>query len=93
MKRLLAMLIAGMLIGPLAHADCVTGASMALSFTVLDAHTIVLNGPRKILITSFAFFYPTSDVKILEDSFCDYASNVLFVDGEVVSVNHVTTIN
>lgn len=76
-----------------AHADCVTGAKLALNFTVVDEHTIILDGPQKIVITSFAFFYPSSSVKVLKDSFCDYASDVLLVDGTAVGVNQVTEIN
>ena len=72
-----------------AHADCVVGAKMALSYVVLDSHTIILKVSNGILIKSFHFFNTVSSVSVLKDSFCDYESAVLYVDGEVVDVQQV----
>jgi hypothetical protein len=88
MKRTVA-LIAFTLLGGQAMADCVVGAKMALSYTVLDSHTIVLKVGNGILIKSFHFFNSASQVSVLKDSFCDYESAVLYVDGEVVDVQQV----
>jgi hypothetical protein len=75
-----------------APADCIVGAKLKLQFVVLDSHTILLKGGggSDILIKSFAFFYPTSQVTVLKDSFCDYESAVLYIDGQVVDVQQVT---
>jgi hypothetical protein len=73
------------------QADCVYGAKSKMSFVILDSHSILLkNGPGKdILIKSFSFFYSSSSVTILKDSFCDYESAVLYVDGNVVDAQQV----
>lgn len=78
-----------------AHADCVVGAKSETSFRVLDSNTILLSGgyPAQILIKSFSFFSPTSNVSVLKDDFCDFDSNVLYVDGETVDVQQVKEIN
>ena len=74
-----------------AKADCVFGAKGKASFVILDSHTILLkNGPgRDIVIKSFSFFYSGSSVSVLKDSFCDYESAVLYVDGQVVDAQQV----
>jgi len=72
-----------------AHADCVVGAKMTLNYVVLDAHTIILKVGNGILVKSLHFFNSASSVSVLKDSFCDYDSAVLYVDGEVVDVQQV----
>ena len=74
-----------------ANADCIFGAKSKTSFVILDSHTILLkNGPGKdILIKSFSFFNSGSSVSVLKDSFCDYESAVLYVDGQVVDAQQV----
>jgi hypothetical protein len=92
MKALPAVTAASMLVlANTAAADCIVGAKLSLQFIVVDAHTIILKnaGGHDILIKSFAFFYPTSQVTILKDSFCDYASAVLYVDGQVIDAQEV----
>ena len=65
------------------RADCVIGAKSKTYYTRLDAHTIVLSGGYggNILIKTFGFIYPTSDVVILKDVFCSYEDAVLYIDG------------
>jgi len=77
-----------------ANAECVVGAQSAITFRVLDTHTIVLSGGPSgaILIKSFAFFNTSSSVSVLKDDFCDFDSNVLYVDGEAVDVQQVKSI-
>jgi hypothetical protein len=77
-----------------ANAECVLGAQEATTFRVLDTHTIVLSGGPSgaILIKSFAFFNSSSNVSVLKDDFCDFDSNVLYVDGEAVDVQQVKAI-
>ena len=89
LKTLLALVVA--LFALNANADCVFGAKSKMSYVVLDAHTILLkNGPGKdILIKSFAFFNTASSLTVLKDSFCDYESAVLYLDGQVVDVQQV----
>jgi hypothetical protein len=72
-------------------ADCVFGAKSKMSFIILDTHSILLkNGPGKdILIKSFSFFYSSSSVTVLKDSFCDFESGVLYVDGQTVDAQQV----
>jgi hypothetical protein len=74
-----------------ANADCVIGAKMKISFTVLDTHTVMLRGGggKDILIKTFSFLYSSSQVTVLKDSFCDYESAVLYVDGEVIDAQQV----
>ena len=73
------------------NADCVFGAKSKTSFVILDSNTILLkNGPGKdILIKSFSFFNSGSSVSVLKDSFCDFESAVLYVDGQVVDAQQV----
>lgn len=73
------------------QADCVYGAKSKMSFVILDSNTILLkNGPGKdILIKSFSFFNSGSSVRVLKDSFCDFESAVLYVDGQVVDAQQV----
>jgi len=73
------------------RADCVIGAKSKTYYTRLDAHTIVLSGGfgGSILIKTFGFIYPTSNVVILKDAFCSYDEAVLYVDGEVCDANSV----
>jgi hypothetical protein len=89
MKNIIFIVLA--LLSLVSHADCVYGAKSKMSFVVLDSHSILLkNGVGKdILIKSFAFFYSSSSVTVLKDSFCDYESAVLYVDGEAVDVTQV----
>ena len=70
-------------------ADCVFGAKDSSTFQIIDSNTLILKGYKNILIKTFCFVYPTSNVTVLKDSFCDYDSNVLYVDGEVCNVNEV----
>ena len=76
-------------------ADCVVGAKQKTSFTVLDSHTLLLQGGPgpDIIIKTFAFILKTSTVKILKDDFCRYESAVLYIDEEVVDVNKVTKVD
>ena len=88
-KIIVAILFA--VVGLSAHADCIYGAKSKMSYVVLDSHTILLKGGvgKDILIKSFSFFYSTSQVTILKDSFCDYESAVLYVDGATVDAQQV----
>ncbi|MDC6177370.1 hypothetical protein [Ralstonia solanacearum] len=92
-KSLLAAL--ALLAVTTAHADCVVGASLATTFRVLDSHTIVLysGSTPKILIKTFSFFYPSSSVTVLKDSFCDFESAVLYVDNQAVDAQQVKRLN
>lgn len=74
-----------------ARADCVLNAKSKTSYVVLDSNTIILKGGigKDILIKSFSFFYSSSQVTVLKDSFCDYESAVLYVDGQVVDAQQV----
>jgi len=74
-----------------ASADCVFGAKSSTKFRVLDSHALLLEGSfsGSILLRSFSFFNQYSRVTVLKDSFCDYASDVLYVDGMTVSVQEV----
>ena len=75
-------------------ADCVYGAKNKTKVTVLDSHTIILQGGAgpDIIIKTFAFIARASSITVLKDSFCSYDSAVLYVDGEVVDVNQVTKV-
>jgi hypothetical protein len=73
-----------------ASAGCVVGAKMATTFTVLDSHTLILHsGSHNIMIKTFAFFYPSSSITVLKDSFCSFESAVLYIDGQVVDAQQV----
>ena len=70
--------------------DCVYGAKLATSFTVLDSNTLILKGPYlKILVKTDCLVSSLSNVSILKDSFCDYEDAVLYIDGEVCGVSLV----
>lgn len=79
------------LVPALALGDCILNAKSKTSYVILDSHTILLKGGigKDILIKSFAFFYATSQVTVLKDSFCDYESAVLYVDGQVIDAQQV----
>jgi hypothetical protein len=74
-----------------AVADCILNAKSKTTYEVLDSHTILLKGGigNAILVKSFAFFHSSSQVTVLKDSFCDFESAVLYVDGEVVDAQQV----
>jgi len=75
-------------------ADCVYSAKSKSKFTRLDNHTIILQGGTggDIIVKTFCFIYATSEVQVLQDSFCSYASAVLYVDGEVCDARQVTKV-
>jgi hypothetical protein len=93
MRAGIARAVAAVLMGSAitASAECVIGARNSTAFRVLDSHTLVLSGGPSgaILIKSFAFFTTSSSVSVLKDDFCDFDSNVLYVDGEAVDVQQV----
>ena len=74
-----------------ARADCVVGASLAMNFIVINPNTIMLRlgSSGGIVIKTFSFIYPSSSVTVLKDSFCDFESGVLIVNGEVVDAQQV----
>ena len=74
-------------------ADCVYGAKGSTSFKVLDSNTIILQGYKNILVKTSCFISSTSEVSILKDDFCDYDSNVLYIDGEACDVNQVRNLD
>lgn len=76
-------------------ADCVYGAKDKTSFTVLDNHTVILQGGYgpDIVIKTYAFIYSSSDITVLKDDFCSYDSAVLYIDGEVADANQVTKVD
>lgn len=80
-----------LLISNLAVADCVFNAQGKTRFSRLDSHTIILSGGagRDIMLKTFCFIYRTSEVQVLQDSFCSYASDVLYIDGNVCGVNKI----
>lgn len=86
MRKLAALLLS---VCCSAQADCVVGAKMALSYKILDSHTLLLEVGNGILVKSFHFFQSGSSILVLKDSFCDFESAVLYVDGEVVDVQQV----
>ena len=61
----LAVAIGTLGISHSALADCVVGAKLKMSYTVLDNHTILLKGGggKDILVKSFAFFYSSSQLR------------------------------
>lgn len=75
-------------------ADCVYGAKDKTKFTVLDSHTIILQGGigSDIIIKTYAFINRGSSITVLKDSFCSYESAVLYIDGQVVDVNQITKV-
>jgi hypothetical protein len=96
MKRLVSLIatLALVSVGTSAHADCILNAKSKTSYVVLDSHAIILKGGigKDILIKSFAFFYSSSQVTVLKDSFCDYENAVLYVDGELVDAQQVKSL-
>ena len=75
-------------------ADCVYGAKDKTKFTVLDSHTVILQGGpgSDIIIKTYSFINRSSSITVLKDSFCSYESAVLYIDGEVVDANRVTKV-
>ena len=89
-KLLTAFCITAFISSHPAKVDCVVGASMALSFNILDNSTIILNGPSKILIKTYCYcFYAGTTVTVLKDSFCSYEHAVLYVNGTAVDAQDV----
>lgn len=78
-----------------AHADCVINARTKTQYRILDSHTVLLSGGvgSEILIKTFSFFSPGSQVSVLKDSFCDYESSVLYIDGEAADAQQVKNLN
>jgi hypothetical protein len=74
-----------------ATGDCILNAKSKTSYVILDSHTILLKGGigNDILIKSFAFFNTASQVTVLKDSFCDFETAVLYVDGQTVDAQQV----
>ncbi len=94
MKKLINAMIFISLLITVSQADCVYGAKDKTSFQVLDSNTLLLKGGygSNIIIKTYAYFYSSSDVQVLKDSFCSYDSAVLYIDGEVVDAQKVTKI-
>ena len=85
-----ALCAAAIVCGHAANADCVVGASIATSYSILDSSTIIINGPSKMLIKTYCHcFYAGTQITVLKDSFCSYDSAVLYVDGTAVDVQDV----
>lgn len=78
-----------------AHAECVLGQSTATGFRVLDPHTFVLMGgvAGYTMIRTFAFLQPSSNVAVAKDSFCDFESGTLVVDGQRIDIQEVKHLN
>jgi hypothetical protein len=93
-KNILAILLFSLVSLTSVQADCVYGAKNKTSFKVLGSSTILLSGGygQDILIKTYSYFYSTSDVTVLKDSFCSYDSAVLHIDGEVVDAQSVTSL-
>lgn len=80
------------LASPVVQADCVYGAQSKTFYTRLDDHTLVLRGGvvgQDIVLRTYAFVLPYSQVTVLKDQFCSYELGVLNVDGQVWDVNQV----
>ena len=75
-------------------ADCVYSAKDKSKFTVLDNHTIILQGGPgpDIIIKTYSFINRASSITVLKDSFCSYESAVLYIDGEVADAKQVTKV-
>ena len=75
-------------------ADCTYNAKDKSKFTVLDSHTIILQGGPgpDIIIKTYSFINRASSITVLKDSFCSYESAVLYIDGEVADANQVTKV-
>lgn len=91
MKILTVTAISLILTSQLAYSECVIGVKGSTKYQVIDSHTLILTGGYggTFLLKSFSFFQPTSQVTVLSDSFCDFASAVLYVDGQKVDVQQV----
>jgi hypothetical protein len=95
MKRLNKMMFFMMLSLALpaanSYAECVAGTKSKTTFRVIDGHNILLSGGYgpEIFIKTFDYFNQYSRVEILMDSFCDYQTGVLYIDGRIVNVNEV----
>ena len=91
-KSILTILLFSLVTLTSVQADCVYGAKDKTSFQVLDSTTLMLKGGygSNIIIKTYAYFYSSSDVKVLKDSFCSYENAVLYIDGEVVDAQQVT---
>jgi hypothetical protein len=94
-KPLIAAGVVAFLIAGPASADCVIGAKSKTQYQVLDSHTIMLSGGYggQIILKSFQFFQPSSQVSVLKDSFCDFDNAVLYIDGEPVDIQQVKNID
>ena len=94
MKKVIYMLLLLSVSITIGQADCVYGAKDKTSFQVLGNNSILLTGGygSDILIKTYSYFYSSSDVKVLKDSFCSYDNAVLYIDGEVVDTQKVTQI-
>ena len=94
MKKLIGAIICIASLVTVSQADCVYGAKDKTSFQVLDGNTLMLKGGygSNIIIKTYSYFYSSSNVQVLKDSFCSYDSAVLYIDGEVVNAQQVTRI-
>ena len=93
-KNSLPIIFCLLILSAPSFADCVYGAKSKAKFTVLDSHTILLQGGSgpDVIIKTFAFINRGSTITVLKDSFCSFESAVLYIDGEVVDANQVTKI-
>src|SRR3954453_16410535 len=90
MRPAIYTLAAFLLLAGSARADCVVGAQMAARIVILNSNTIVLQtASGGILIKTYHYFFGRPSLTVLKDSFCDFDSAVLYVDGEVVDAQSV----
>jgi hypothetical protein len=75
-------------------ADCVNGAKDKTKFSVLDNHTVILQGGygSEIIVKTFCSINNTSNLTVLKDDFCSHDNAVIYVDGEVCDVKQVTKV-
>ena len=94
MKKIINLMILTSLFFTFSYADCVYGAKAKTSYQVLDSKTLMLKGGygSNIIIKTYSYFYSSSSVQVLKDSFCSYDNAVLYIDGEVVDAQQVTKI-
>lgn len=95
MKKIIILLIYSIFfISQNVFADCVYNAKSKTSYIILNNHTIILKGGwgDDVLIKSYSFFYKSSEISILKDSFCSYDNSVLYVDDEIIDVTEVKRI-
>lgn len=94
-KLSIAIAAALVLASSVARADCAISASTATHVQVIDQHILVLWGGAAgaIMIKSFEFFYPTSQIGVLKDSFCDFATDVIALDGRSINVQEVKQVH